>query len=274
MRRFVLLLPLLFLAPSVPSSPRTASPSFSSEGLPSLSYPLPEPYEMEELARRDPVAFLENCLRHYESAVTGYTATMLKRERIGGTLHHREALAVWFNEQPFSVLLVWKAGARNAERALYVDGANDGKNLVRPTGLWRSLLGDVVAIDPEGAQARQAGRYSLREYGLKRATQRTLRSWQDAQRDGILRAEYLGKRKVREAGDRTCLVLRRPHPDRPETADQVSDVTIYVDAQTWLQVGSVLKNPANELVGEYYFRDVRLNPAFAPNQFTREMLKP
>jgi outer membrane lipoprotein-sorting protein len=48
---------------------------------------------------------------------------------------------------------------------------------------------------------------------------------------------------------------------------------MYVDKETWLQVGSVLKGEEGQLIGEYFFRDVKLNPRFKPGTFTRDALK-
>ena len=44
---------------------------------------------------------------------------------------------------------------------------------------------------------------------------------------------------------------------------------LYVDVETWLQVGSELHDSNGSLLGEYFFRDVRLNPAHDAKQFTR-----
>ena len=51
-------------------------------------------------------------------------------------------------------------------------------------------------------------------------------------------------------------------------------MTIYIDKETWLQVGTVLKGDGGKLVGEYFFRDLKLNPEFKPDQFLRAALKP
>ena len=99
---------------------------------------------------------------------------------------------------------------------------------------------------------------------------------------GQLQVKYDGKRHVDEVGGRLCHVWVRtterptidpflmdetpPGPEGRE-ADTSHIVTIMIDAETWLQVGSRITNPAGELVGEYYFKDVVLNPEFAADQF-------
>ena len=48
---------------------------------------------------------------------------------------------------------------------------------------------------------------------------------------------------------------------------------MYIDTENWLQVGNVLKGEENRLIGEYFFRDIKINPDFAPGTFSREALK-
>ena len=48
---------------------------------------------------------------------------------------------------------------------------------------------------------------------------------------------------------------------------------MYIDKENWLQVGNVLKGEEGRLIGEYFFRDLKLNPDFPPDTFTREALK-
>ena len=54
----------------------------------------------------------------------------------------------------------------------------------------------------------------------------------------------------------------------------IVDTTVWIDAETWLQVGIRSTNAEGGVIGEYYFRDIRLNPQFNPKQFTRDALQP
>src|SRR5205807_568824 len=130
----------------------------------------------------------------------------------------------------------------------------------------------TVKRDPEGADAKKAGRYNLKEFGLKMGLQRTLASFKAAQKEGALHVEYLGRKKVPEAGDRECFVLKRTRYKHPE-ADGITEQTLSVDTQTWLLVGTVLRGEEGELIGAYYFRDIRLNPTFDKDQFTKDAVK-
>jgi hypothetical protein len=224
----------------------------------------------EPLPVGDVVAFLEKCVQRYEQqGIHGYSVILHKQERIGGILQPSEDIECYYREQPYSVFMHWLRGQRKAESSLYVEGENGGKMLAKPAGL-AGVFVKVVERDVDGEDARQSGRYTMKEFGLKAAIQKTYRDWKAAKEKGTLRVQYLGVRKVREAGDRLCYVLRRTCTVPEE--DGVTDVTIYIDKENWLQVGSVLKGEDGKLIGEYMFRDLRINPEFKPNQFQRSAL--
>ena len=56
-----------------------------------------------------------------------------------------------------------------------------------------------------------------------------------------------------------------------------TEVTIFVDAERWVQVGTELYRTEPDgtrvLVGAYAFRDVQLNPDFPPDTFTPAGMK-
>jgi hypothetical protein len=213
----------------------------------------------------DPVRFLAACLQRYDREVRGYTLTMRKTERVNGKVKPTEVVDVAFRERPFSVYFHWKEGAGLARRTLYVQGENDDKMLAL-TGFG------IQPLDPNSPLVKSSSRYPITEFGFKVATERVYRGWKEAQAEGTLHVEYLGLRKVAEVGDRMCHVLHRTRYAKvPE--DGVTDLTLYIDRDTWLQVGSVLRDSNKQLVGEYYFRDVRLNPDFPDWQFTRAALE-
>lgn len=235
--------------------------------------PLPDDAGMEKLAKENPIAFLENCLRRYQREVKGYRANFVKEERIGKHLNPPETIDVSFLEKPHSVFFSWRDGARKAERALYVEAENDGKMLARPYGrLARLAAGDVVIRDVDGPDARQSGRYTLAQFGIKNGTVRTLAAWKAAKEKDALEVKYLGKEKVKDAGNRLCYVLKRTNA-KPEN-DGVTQLTIYVDTENWLQIGSLLEGEGGKLIARYFFRDIELNPKFDADQFKEAALKP
>src|SRR5216683_3485526 len=263
--------------------------------------PLPEAAGMAELARKDPVAFLENCIRYYDRDVQGYRCTMQKQERVPTRLpiekrklQKKEVIEVCFKDKPHSVFMRWLEGERLTDRCLYVEGENDSMILVHPSGLAGKFV-KFVKRKVDGPEAQESGRYTLNLFGIKNGTLRTLTFCKKAQEKGTLHVEYygadgqwhacgpeanvsLGEQKVAQAGNRSCYLLRR-HYTEPEN-DGVMELTLYIDKQNWLQVGSIVQGKPEEpngkryLIGEYYFRDIELNPHFSPDQFKETALAP
>jgi hypothetical protein len=244
----------------VPDEP---PPALAAEG------ELPDAGAMEKLARKDPIGFLENCVRKFEREVKGYTATFLKQERINGKLYPKEVIELHVREKPWSVHMRWTEGARKAGSVLYISSDNPAKMLVHPAGL-AGRLAPVVERDVASEEAKESGRYTVDKSGIKNATLRTLASLKAAQKKGTLQVEFLGEQKVQEAGNRLCYRFHRTYTE-PEY-DGVMDLTYFIDKETWLQVGSIVKGKDNKLLGEYFFRDIRLNPKFEAKQFQREAL--
>jgi len=240
------------------------------------SFGSPQSTDLAELARTDVIAFLERCLARYQAEVESYTCILAKQERLDGKLRDPEIIRCAFKEKPFSVHMRWIEGKDQAEATLYIQGDNDNNVLIRPANAIQQkglqLVGKYcVERPPDDRQVRGSSRYSMKEFGLERGLQRIYRAWKAAQERGTLRVEYLGLQRIPEAENRFCHVVRR-YCDPPEE-EGLTDVTIAIDAETWLLVGSVLR-AGDGLIGRYNFRDIQLNPRFPRNQFKPEILKP
>jgi len=273
----------LAAAPASPIPLRTTEterlPHFDTSGT------LPSQREFERLAMTDAIAALKASITRAGREVRGYRAMFLKQERIGGKLHDPEEIAVAFREEPFGVAMHWKKGARTmAEATLFVRDEH-GNNMLA----WLRLIGTIGTFSPRDGIARKAARYGIEDFGIVLGSQRTLKSWSAVGDRGELDVEYLGLQPVPELDGKPCFALRRTC--RTDTIDPfllseppvaVADknrpdafrtVTIYFDPETWLQVGSRQLRADGELIGAYFFKDLVLNPTFAPDEFKAEGLK-
>jgi hypothetical protein len=131
----------------------------------------------------------------------------------------------------------------------------------------------VQKRNPESADAKKSGRFPMNQFGLKQAMERVLETWRPAAQKGQLHVEYLGLYKLTDTGGQVCHTFRRHRYAKPEGDDGVSEAYIFVDQDSLLQVGSLVLGEGGKLLGEYYFRNIRLNPEFAPEQFTPAALK-
>lgn len=226
------------------------------------------PGMLDDFCYAQPVRFLQMCMAHYEREVTGYDCMMYKRERIKGKLKALEVCECRFREKPFSIWMNWHKGAGLASKVLYVAGENKDMLVARAAIPGLRILKER---DPEGDDAKNAGRYTVKQFGIGLGTQRTIAAMLRAKERGKLFVQYYGIERVPQVGDRLChKFIRKPY-DPPEE-EGVYELTIYVDIETWLQTGSELRDPNGNLLAEYYFRDVRLNRTFDAKQFTRDAL--
>lgn len=237
-----------------------------------------------ELVQSDPVAALEASIAAYREHATGFTAEFRKRERTGGKLPDAdEVIDVAVKDDPYSVLMVWREGGGAGKGTVYVAGENKGKMKV---WMWRV---SVVEMDPQGDLPKGSARYTIEEFGILKATQKTRKAWVAAKEAKQLQTEYLGRRAVPEAGGRECYVVRRTCPadqidpfisggkavevDDKNRRDSFRTVTVYFDCETQLQVGTEQHRHDGELTASYWFRNVNLKPAFDENTFTTKSFK-
>jgi hypothetical protein len=224
---------------------------------------------MEYLADKDPIAFVEAAIARYDREVKGYTCLLIKQERLAGSLMAEEQIQCWFREEPsFRVLMEWTKGARLAHRVLYVKGANDDKLLAKLTGVL--ALGGTARRDADGPDARSSARYPATEFGMRLGMQRTLDALKAARSRGEMRTVFKGLKTVPELGY-PCWEIVRPDYPRPED-DGISHAVYYYDPETWLQVGSVLRDAQGRLIGRYFFCDVKPNLPISESSFTEKAL--
>lgn len=271
----------LFLAPG--TRPSAATSSAPAELLPLSPGGRPSQAEFDRLARTDPVALLEACVRRTRDELRGFRAVLSKRERMGGRLYDPETIRVTCREAPFAVLMKWDAGARrvlgsSVRATRYEAGAKDPFLVYRPDALFQK----VSSVGPRDPSARAAARLGIEESGFAHAVRRTQLAWAEAARQGTLKVDYLGVRTHPDLGDRPCHVLRRTCADQIDPfvladppvevtdanrADSFDTVTVWIDRETWAQLGSE-QTRNGELVARYFFRVTEWNPTFDRDEFS------
>ncbi len=230
----------------------------------------PQGESLDEILKRDPIRFFPMSLEKYDKTIQGYTHTFDKHERIKGPLRKPEKCEVRFREKPFSVFMEWKEGADQALRVLYVKDQNNDKLLARPNGMFLKFV-PPQSRDVDGPDAKKSGRFTIAQFGFKQSTERTLASMKRAQDRGKLNLKYEGIVPVDRLKGKKCHKFVRTPYDPPEE-DQLTELTVYYDTEHWLQVGAVLKDVKGELLGEYFFYNIEINPTFSEKQFTRDAL--
>jgi hypothetical protein len=221
---------------------------------------------VEDILRTDPMRFLRMSLDKIDKEITGYTCTFEKREfPLKGKLLGWEVIHVDYKRQPHSVRMKWKSGSWMADSVLYVEGQNDGKMWGIGAGPLR--FAGLQAYDPEGEKAQASGRYFITSFGFERSTKRTLVAMEKAAAKNALHVDYEGIVTVSKLGDMKCYKLVRRYDAVEE--DALGELDLYFDTEHWLQVGSQLKTLKGENLGEYFLRDVVINPKFDAKTFTK-----
>lgn len=228
-----------------------------------------------ELCRDDPVEAVACSMRRYKAEVEGYSCTLVKCERINGKLRAPETIACDFQESPFAVIMRWVDGKDRAEAMLYAADQNDNQLLIVPAA---EALKALLRVSGRSAarrsltsdDAKSASRYPANEFGIYCGSARVYTAWKAAQDRGALRTRYDGLRPIPELNGRPCHVVRRTCLVPEE--EGLTQVTIFFDDETLLQTGAVLM-AGDELIGSYYFRDVRLNPKFDATHFAAGRFK-
>lgn len=217
----------------------------------------------------DPVQFLEESIRRYDREVQGYRCILEKQERVQGKLRPVEVVQADFREKPFSVVMRWQQGAGLAAAVLYNESWKKK---------WMKALsfGFIWEKPVDAKEAKDSTRYTVDEFGIRKGTERTLARWKEMKEKNQLHVRYLGVKTLPQLGNRPCYVFHRHGIEKPED-DGIEDVTIYLDQENWLQIGSILLgktiNGEREIIGKYFFRDLRLNPDFPPDAFVPAALR-
>ncbi|MFO0801118.1 MAG: DUF1571 domain-containing protein [Gemmataceae bacterium] len=268
--------------------------------VPPTAPPPTEAEQFETLAQTDVVATLAACLSNYEQVATGFRATLAKRERVAGKLQGPELVRLLATgdvpgpdkKTHIRVRMIWDQGGSkdllgNAVRGcLYLEDKSPEQMVIfRPTALLKEF-----SVPSKSGLARDASRYCVKDAGMYRSMLRTYAAWKKRQDAGELAVTYLGKQVVPQAGGRECYAVKRTcksveadpfaldeHPPTDAKIidrDGFSEVTLFIDAERRLQVGTVLRRADGELVGEYYFHDMELvKGEFPADTFTPAALR-
>lgn len=273
MLRVVLFLVLcLLIAPDRSEPPReqfivAATPIPAA---PVVAEAIPSAERFEELAKTDVLAcFRAAIARYHRDVPVGYTALMRKHERINGRMHAAETVEVTHRNSPQSTFMKWVSEpAGQADRVLYVEGANDNQMICRPhSSLARAIAGSAVMVDPYGRDAKGGGRVAVPDSGLLKTVEHTVYAWGKAKEEDRLHVEYLGIESVKELDGRKCHMFRRT-VEPPET-EGLKTVVVGLDVETWLQVVNILTDTKDKPIGSYYFKDIKVVDDFPAGTFEK-----
>jgi len=262
--------PIVWLLSSIPASRPAPPPStvrLAADPAPALRS------DLEELARRDPMALVRLGREFYDRHVREYRCLLTKQELLGDKLSEVQEIELRFREQPFAVYMLWRSNADEARRALFMRGGDflddQGRALARvePNGAIARLFVRDIFMPIHGPEARRVSRRSIDEAGF-RATFDLLETYNAvAAERGVLDLRYGGRGVI--DGRPTYILVRDLPYDGPNGPYPDARMVLHLDAEWLLPVAvySYADHEEKQLLGSYLFTQIELNPGFDEDDF-------
>jgi hypothetical protein len=248
------------IPPPPPPLPRKAPTPAQIEAAQKVRYPKPQA-EMETLAKSDPLEFLRLALKWHDDRIADYSCQFVKMENIGGELRKPETTLMKFRAKPFSVYVKWIEEVTKGQEVIYVDGVNDGKAYVHPSGLL-GILFRKVSIDPLSKTALKHSRRPLTMAGMGNMLRLIVPQCEAAKANGDLSLAYEG---LRQEDGRPAYLFKRVLPNKNKYPCEV--LLIYIDCEYLLCVRTDAWNWGGGLLSHYSYTDLMINPGLEDINF-------
>ncbi|MHB1035335.1 MAG: DUF1571 domain-containing protein [Pirellulales bacterium] len=203
--------------------------------------------------------------------VKDYSATLVKRERISGTLGEYQYIFTKVRHKPFSVYMYFLGPASlKGQEALYVEGQNDNKVLGHGVGV-RKVVG-TVSLKPTSTWAMQGNRYPITEVGILNLTQRLVQIGETDSKYGECEVKIAKGCKI-SPPPRRCTLIEVVHPV-PRRNFLFNKAQIFVDEELNVPIRYAAydwpKEPGGEpqLTEEYTYLNLKLNNGFTDADFS------
>ncbi len=132
--------------------------------------------EPSPLTLRDVINYAEGS-REAVKAVKDYTAVFNKTELVKGQIVKQE-MQMKFRAKPFSVYFRYHGGNAEGRQAIYVDGRNDNKLIVKEASGIASFVGGGVHLRPNDPRVLAENRYPVTNVGIANLLETTIRAWE------------------------------------------------------------------------------------------------
>ena len=219
------------------------------------------PEEMQKLAASDPLEFLRKSLRWCDERVLDYRCQFQKQEKIEGVILKTETMQMKFRAKTFSLYIKWVGDVSAGQEAVYVEGQNDGKVAVHPSGLLGVLMHKVM-VDPTSKLALKHARRPLTFAGMANMLRLIIPQCERAKANGDLTLTYEG---IRDQNGRPAYVFKRVLPNKNDYPCPV--LTIFIDQQFLICVRTDAYDWDGTLMSQYIYSDILINPGLKDEDF-------
>lgn len=211
--------------------------------------------------------------------ISDYTCTMVKRERIKGTLRDHEYMFAKIRNgkvqngqvtQKFSVYLYFlKPDGVKGREVLYIDGDNNGKFIVKEGGLKGKVLPSVW-LKPDSALAMADNLHPITEIGLENLVVKLLeRAEREKKLGGEVEVQFMKDAKI---NGRVCTLLQVKHPvKRPHFDFFLAQIFIDDELQIPIRYASYgwpeKEGAQPGVLEEYTYLNLKLNVGLVDGDF-------
>ncbi|MGB7326845.1 MAG: DUF1571 domain-containing protein [Rubripirellula sp.] len=275
-RKFIALSGSIFAtSAALADDPQFVEPVHRVANAPSIE-PTPAPTHAHPLDRALEIA--HNGLKSCRESVVDYTALLVKRERVDGTLGPHEYMQVKVRNrklsgaqivQPLSVYVNFvKPTSVKGREVIYVENANDG-NIVAHEGGFKGKFLPTVNIPPTGMLAMRGQRYPMTEIGVENLIEKLIERGTRARQEADVQCEF---RKNARVKDRTCTVLQVTSPTKVEGLD-FHQAQVFIDDALNLPIRYIAydwparRGAALEVIEEYNYLDLKVNVGLTDADF-------
>ncbi len=211
-------------------------------------------------------------LDHIRQNIADYTAVVIKRERVNGTLGEHEFMFTKVRNRkhengivkvPFSVYLNFlKPATVKGREVIFVEGSNNG-NITAHEGGMRGRFLPTMNLDPHGMLAMQGQRYPITDFGFENLVVKLIEKGERDRQQSECKVEFLTGAKV---GSSDCTVLvvthpvARPHFDFHKAQIFIDDklnIPVRYAAYSWPADGREAGD--NDLLEEYTYQNIKIN---------------
>ncbi|MBN1393616.1 MAG: DUF1571 domain-containing protein [Pirellulales bacterium] len=197
-----------------------------------------------------------------------YSATLAKRERIGGKLLDYQYMFIKLRQKPFSVYMYFLAPADvKGQEVIYVEGQNNGNMWAHGVGFQKAF--GTVPLKPDGPFAMKNQRYPLTELGILNLTRRLVEVAEKDINYGECDVKFYEGAKI-NGRVCTCIEVVHPVPRRNFLfhlarifVDKELNLPIRYEAYDWPQE----EGGPPELTEEYTYLNLKLNNGYTDADF-------
>ena len=186
------------------------------------------------------------------ASVRNYQLTMVRRERVGGSLLPEESLIFSMRREPKSIRMEWTSGTNEGREVIYVPQKYNGKLQVRAT---KSGLLPTMSISLDNPMIKRSSRHPISEAGLEGVASRVANAVRRAAKgDPVVgKLTYEGPVSIDDGLSETFGQIVKQVMPNGETW------LVVFDDQHGLPILAEGKNANGDLIERYQFRDIRFD---------------